>query len=1188
MSAKGARMNNMPQQSHHNIWVDASAGSGKTYQLVERFTSLLFAGVPADKILCLTYTNAAAIEMRNRIINNLSELTQLDEPDLREKIAPYYGYGTNTHKVTTAQLDHARNLLLHVLDAPEGIAIQTIHAYCQSVLGRFPLEAKLFPGTGIISDYQQKMLMEEALDVLIDQGGLSANLLQPLKIMMGFKDFDGLPKILSQLTSIHYWHQGALPQNLPQVALLAQHIKTMLQLAPDSSIAGLRQALQQTWDTAENLKQFEISAHALHASGKSTDGKYGQIISSYLADNLLAGNLQVDNLHALFLTDKGEPRKSLATKAISADVKDFLALKQQEYLDYYQQVKCHKIAEATIASIELTVGYHQIYQQLKAIAGVVDYDDLILKMYHLLQGAMGAWVLYKCDGGFSHILLDEAQDTNPLQWEIIKNLAENNLFDKGSLFVVGDKKQSIFSFQGANIDNFDDSYQHFTHQTKMLGNQQAVLKNQQLQENRRSCPEIMQLVNHVFTGRAQILGLQTDFPVHKAHRQTASDTGYVELSPMLYYERANREFAYQAYAQLIVQKIKNLLASQIILPSTKTAVKPGDIMVLLPKRDDLAHMLVAYLRKEQIPVTGLNKYLLSDHIVYQDMLLLLEFVNLPANDLNLACLLKSPMVNLSEDELFELSYQRERNSLYQSLQAKASAPDADEKWQKILSWLHQILACADMGTAVDFLLDCYHLDLPLLPQVNLYHAYHARMDVEAIDILEQLLELAQKYSADETASLYGFVEFLYENDAEIKRDFAEINQVKMQTIHGAKGLEAPIVFLCYLGKQKHKPEDAIYRMSSLTQQYTDTDYPIWVPYAEMKTELFLLADEAQKMKQWQEKNRLLYVALTRARDQLYLMGLQAQTAENKDDAQESWYDLVASGIDNNLTDYQHKEFTAVADDNIFLADIASDDDEDEASNQSAQISIRYAGTADGVVAASTQIHDAQQDDAQISPATLPTWARLSPDITEESQAQRYFSPSNYHARKAEALQQSVGAPAMASGSQQVMQYAALRGRLIHKILERVPLSLTVDKLQAQEKLLIKFLVKNGLSTQQAQDDTQQLLQVIAQYPEFFVIDKSRIDARSEVPIMGTILQDNAPVTFRGIIDRLLIGDKQVLILDYKTGKQTAEKTAKYQQVMQIYHDLLLPLYPAHQISAGLLWVDMPSFELLELTKYVGN
>ncbi len=1122
-------------QPHANIWMDASAGSGKTYRLVERFTALLFADVPADKILCLTYTNAAAAEMRHRIISNLTEITHLDDAKLREKIAAYHDCAPAD--LSDKKCDDARNLLLHLLDAPEGLAIQTIHAYCQSILARFPLEARMFPGTKIISENQKQIITDEALDFLLDRGGQNSQLYELLKGMMPYKDFWELRDLLTNLLKIQYWHKGQYPK---QAVDFADSLREYFGLDRAITQPMLQETYQAIFSKYEN--QWRDAEQALSQSGKSSDAKWAIKINAYLEGNDLSA------LESYFFIASGELRAKFCTNTIPSYVQSFLTQMATEYDEFYQQQKYIAIADASAMLLHLLIAYQGIYHQLKNHYGVVEYDDLIVKMTSLLGGDYASWVLYKCDGGFSHILLDEAQDTNLLQWEIIKNLTEQ-LFEKGSLFVVGDKKQSIYSFQGADVIAFQDSYSYFKQATENLGHEGAKLETEILQINRRSCAEIMDFVNQVFTPQPKILGLQDEFPTHSAYRAEQTDKGYVELWPLITYEKGKKDQASREYAKLIAKRIKDLLASDTILPTTGKKVQPGDIMILLRKRDSLSAFIANSLREAQVPVTGLDKYALSAHIVYQDMMALLEFINLPQNDLNFATLLKTPFINFSEEELFDLAHKREKPHLYDELQHRASS---DARWQKIIEWLKQILARGDMLSPADFLHYIYHLRLPCEPKITLMQKYHARMADEALDILEQLLNLAHQYAGEETVSFYGFTHWLYENKAEIKRDFAQINQVKLQTIHGAKGLEAPIVFVPYLGKTHHTDRETIYGADVIKNQNNlENAYPLWVPYASMRTALFNQSKETQKNMQKQEEARLLYVALTRARDQLYLMGVQQNVKDETKD--ESWYQWIDTGIAEAIKP-QTKKF----DDGDILTHGAAMQDK-----------IYFWGDSKGAMRDDVDATDSRQQEISF----LPEWANKAVPEIEDNKL--VFAPSHITKKSSDNVADNVE---LASHNR-VMQYAALRGSLIHKLLEKISLMQNKSNLtnDATITVITKFLMDGGLEEKQAKDDCQQIITLVMKYPEFFQAGQNM---RSEVPIVGQARYEDETRAFYGVIDRLIIGENELLILDYKTGKRTDKKLQNYTEIMNIYVELLTPCYPEKKINTALLWVDELIFDKL--------
>ena len=1133
----------------YNIWVDASAGSGKTYQLVERFVSLLLNDTPPDKILCLTYTRAAAFEMNERIVKKLVILANLPEAEMREKLKPYFPH----RAIKDDDIPRAQNLLFNVLDVAGGLHVMTIHAYALSIIRRFPLEAEILPGVEQGSDSQLKQLRMEAFETLSNETVSNREKYQTS--YQAFQHIAQIGKFYALETLLENLRKRVEGVSDNEVSALLLHLQKYLALKEGLTEAKNWQNYQKQFLTESHKKFWQQAHDAFAASDSKQDKNFASDMASFLKNFPSKASLT-----KIFLTDESKPRKKIGTKQIPEAIRDTLIDKQQDFIGYLEINKKIQIFDATKNVLLLTLSYRKFYKTLKSRDGLLDYDDIILKMNRLLahdDEGIAAWVAYKCDGGFHHVLLDEAQDTNPIQWQIIKNICEN-LFDKGTLFTVGDPKQSIFSFQGADIESFHGSQEYFADKTAFTENENSVLKNIPLVVSYRSGQEILGLVDDIFVKNPHLMGMN-DWQNHRAFRNSQA---YGEIYPCLYYENGNSNAAREEFALIIAHKIREIIGKAEILPSTEKPVQYRDIMILIKKRDDLPHNIIAALRKFNIPVTGLDKIKLVNDIVYLDVMAMFEFINLPENDLNLACLLKTPFINLSEENLLRIATTRDKHeSLWHALEEAAKT---DKHLLQITSWLKAFLAKADILTVSEFLHFLYYCKAPNHKH-TMFEMMKARLGEGAVDSLNELLNLAEKYESEENISLYGFMQWTHQSDAEIKREFDNSNHVKICTIHGAKGLQAPIIFMPHLGKTSGLSDEMIYH-----RDLPEKPLPIWVPYTDMKIDSFEDDDRVRKQKESEEGFRLFYVAMTRAEDRLYMMGIEQGKADGVRELEKNlWYDAVYQLFSDNQSDNQN------ARQNYRTQPFNMPINAPALNIRAGEQQVLIFGNDNPIPAT-----DKKTDKTQISQKiALPKWANEK--LLPAFEARQLLTPSKAGTGaggiKSNELREKLPLEIDASHQDDNMIDATLRGILIHKILEYLPNLMRAPNADTAmiAALVEKIYQNHQFSPVQIQADGKKIIQLYEKYSQFF---EGGTQARSEVPIIGQVKYRGQDYHVNGVIDRLIIGKQKILILDYKTGAQGESKLKKYYEAMLVYKLLLENLYPNFAIDAALLWVDSLEFD----------
>ena len=469
-------MNATPEQKTASnpaasAWVGANAGSGKTHVLVDRVTRLMLAGVDPMSILCLTYTKAAAKEMANRLHERLGEWVGLSNAALSKRLVQM-GSDDLSHQM----LSRARRLFTAALETPGGLKIQTIHAFCERILQLFPVEAGLAPGFQVLESSQSKQLLREARDrvLRVAQGDESSVFASALEIVTRHTHSDSFDALLERVLSKRQGLKDAIAQH-GSIEGIGQELKFQLGIDPQQRVETLKyEFLKFDGTTIEraipilsaSLVTNQETANHLAALLKASDGVQAELL-----------------YRRIYFTSEGEKPKKV-TSVITAKllkahpwIEDWLSLEYSRSLNLIEQIDDFTRIEATCALLTLADAMISKFESEKKLLGAYDFDDLILKTRDLLVDKSSAqWVLFKLDRGIEHVLVDEAQDTSLAQWEIVSALTSEFFSGTGSrevpdrtLFVVGDRKQSIFSFQGADPAAFEYSREIFGAQITNVG-----------------------------------------------------------------------------------------------------------------------------------------------------------------------------------------------------------------------------------------------------------------------------------------------------------------------------------------------------------------------------------------------------------------------------------------------------------------------------------------------------------------------------------------------------------------------------------------------------------------------------------------------------------------------------------------------------------------------------------------------
>ncbi len=867
-----------------SVWVNASAGTGKTKILIDRVLRLLLEN--KRNILCLTFTNAAANEMENRIHSILSkwaicsdselimDLEQLDffpmsfqrvtlESSKKKEWIPVSSTGmtkenagmTEGSRKNKDYLTRARRLFSELENL--GLTIQTIHAFCYKLISSFPIEAGIAPNCTLSE-------CKELHSIIFNKVLHNETVQDDINLIATEIDENKLRDLLYTLCV----KRSASAND-------SKYIKDKLS-APDE-IHDLQ---------SETIEHVERLAEIL-SEGSKRDQSYSEILYStvipdgiqkkrtsvsYSDDTGIKWNdTKIENLAKVFLKSESHEKKSIssiATKSILEKFKDaeqIIESVQNVVFTHIRDMNSYQIFKRTSSLLGIFKVYVDLYSSEKSKNALLDYNDIIDLATNLLSNPnYKDWILFNLDQKIDHILVDEAQDNSISQWKIITNLCDEFFAgndEKRTLFVVGDVKQSIYRFQGANPHLFNYMQQYF--HTKTGGRDWISC---QLEKSFRSTPEVLMLVDRIFNNFRAEISFNDNEIKHVPHRE--NDQGYIEIWPALPRRKEKEQRALQIpltckegytiadrlLAQTIANRIHNWLNEGRILVAKDRHIEPRDIMILVRQRNVLVDYIISELKKANVPVVGRDYFRIMDYIAVQDLIALAEFLLLQANDLALANALKSPLFNFTEDDLFNIAYDRKEQSLWEKLQ----------DYQKVIY------------SELNYLINLSRIESPLTLFTHILRTgkkkFAARLGLECFEVLDEFMNLVLQF---ENPSLQAFVQWIKENNPEIKNDMqSERHAVRIMTIHKSKGLQAPIVFLVDTNTVPRNSESII---------FDGTEVPFWC--GKNNNAYCDQVKREKKLEDYNEYLRLLYVALTRAEDELYIL--------SKEPVQKgSWYDLI--------------------------------------------------------------------------------------------------------------------------------------------------------------------------------------------------------------------------------------------------------------------------------------------------------
>jgi ATP-dependent helicase/nuclease subunit A len=1094
-----------------SAWVSANAGSGKTHVLTQRVLRLLVAGATPSGLLCLTFTKTAAANMAARVFETLASWTGLDDAGLSEAIVEL-----GAPKPNAQGLAVARRLFARAIETPGGLKIQTIHAFCERLLHLFPFEANIPASFSVADDREATALIAEAR-----ARAFAAELGAPERAAAvervareaGAEGFDDLlAKTLARRADF---------DAIGDAEAYAAALRRALDLAVNETSAAIKAqmlALAPQW--AEWIG-------VLADGGKTERDLAGRLRGAIAAgdeDSRLAAYLDA------FFTKDGKPRggekQRLVTDALAKRLPDLplrLAAEQQRLIGLRERLRSAEALERSVALYRVAEATIKRYATLKGARGLLDYDDLISRTRALLERADAAWVLYKLDASLEHLLIDEAQDTSPAQWAILAKLSEEFLAGAGArgartLFAVGDEKQSIFSFQGAAPHMFSAMRRRLA-----LRHEEAKLAfaSVPLSVSFRSAPDLLKGVDAVFAAEPAWRGLTGDDappPPHQALRDDLS--GVIEVWPPIGAVKALEREDWRMpvdetsaaeppviAARRIAATLKVWLAPNAIervfdvAEAKPRRIRPGDVMVLVRSRGAFFEAMIRALKENDIATAGADRLLLRDSLAAMDLAAAGRAALLPDDDLTLATALKSPLIGLDDDDLLAIAPGR-AGSLFAAL-AAAREPRFVVARAQLEAWRRR----ARERTPFAFY-------AALLGADGGRRALLERLGPEASDAIDEVMALALAHEREQAPSLVAFLAELEADDAPVKRDMeARSDGVRVMTVHAAKGLEAPIVFLadaCSVGYTRMTE-----RLLDLGDREAGAPLFVWAARKSEDSAPLAAARERARAAAAGEHRRVLYVAMTRAAQRLIVVGHYGVNGP----AEDNWHALISAGLGERL--------------------------------QPAPAPWDAAETIARLGAPPRDDASAESEPAG-APIIEPDWLRR-PATPEAPLAT--LSPSRATAPQRRADDAGHG--------------RRLAGILAHALLQRLP-DVSPERRRAAAQNFLSAQSAALAQTEQAQliDWALAVLALPALAPLFAA------GSRAEVAIAGAAPRDGGPAqSFVGRIDRLAVAADAVYLADYKTGaKPPGANPPAYVAQLALYRAALAALYPDRPIRAFLIWL----------------
>lgn len=1074
-----------------STWLSANAGSGKTRVLTDRVARLLLDGVDPQHILCLTYTKAAASEMQNRLFLRLGAWAMLEKEALTAALSELGVTGP----LSDTALRDARRLFARAIEAPGGLKIQTIHSFCASLLRRFPLEAGVSPQFVEMEDRTAKLLRAEIVEQIA--AGPDAAKLYALARHHTGETLDELTAEIAGKAPLfnETWTEAGLAKALG--------------LRPDVS----RQSIEADVFHSHETQLLAKLVTAL-STGSITDVKAAAKLKRINALDFSA----LPILEDAFLTKSGKTPFTVSSRFPTKPTRAAMGGTMDLIEAWMHRVEAARPQRIALEALHVSIALHDFaqvflpaYERAKQLRGWLDFDDLILKARALLtRSDVAAWVLFRLDGGIDHILVDEAQDTSPVQWQVIDRLAQEFTSGLGArqdvqrtIFVVGDKKQSIYSFQGADPREFDRMQRDFSERLEAAG---TPLQTQRLEHSFRSSSAILDAVDATFEGREE-----SGFSLEQSHIPFwPTLPGRVDLWPIKPAPEFPDDPPWYApvdvraesdpdvvLAGQIADAIAHMIANAQPIPEGNglRPVRAGDFLILVQRRAALFHEIIRACKARDLPIAGADRLKVAGELAVKDLAAILSFLATPEDDLSLAVALRSPVLGWDEAQLYGLAQGRRQKYLWEALRERAT--EFPETMQII----------NDLRDQSEYLRP-YDLIERILTRHDGRRRMLARLGSEAEDGIDALLSQALAYERRAVDSLTGFLVWLETDDMEIKRQMDSAgDRIRVMTVHGSKGLEAPIVILPEAGKRQITIRDQILKTASA---------PLLRMRAGAMPDAQTAIIEAMKLAQEAERDRLLYVAMTRAEKWLIVAA-----AKDPGDSGDSWMEKISIGM-TRLGAVPHRF------------------------DGGDGLRLERGDWTTAIIAASFW----EKPETTLLETYFHTQAATPPDEVQT------LSPSDLG-----------GAKALPGDPGQDEDAAKLRGRQIHTLLETLPALPESDWPGAAATMLGQG--PDAASPEQTDALLNEASHVLRNdsFAHLWGPDAlPEIGITGEIPGLGRL---------QGIMDRLILRDDTVLIVDFKTNILVPNSPDACPEgvlrQMGAYAAMAADIYPGKTIETAILW-----------------
>jgi len=1189
-----------------NATVSASAGSGKTWLLITRIVRLLIAGADPGNIIALTFTRKAAGEMQIRLNQRLFAMATADEKMLEQQLQ-MIGCSIDQNNKTIAAGLYEK--LIHSLYP---IRIQTFHSFCQDILSRFPLEADIPPGFELIED--TSLLERQAWQALFDKANplikksaikqasdfapAGQKLVEHLDIIMQF--CNGPDNTLTALSSFlahrsDWWAYTA--HTAQPVDFACRALAQSLQLDENLTRDGQKPAAQ--FLNESNTEKLLIFSNLLREIKNITSEKHADSIDTALQDEK-DSETRFSLIASAFIKKDGE--KLIQGRQHSAALEKKLGTENaSRFIELHDEIaeKIQRVNEQNKRLLSLKLNsawyfaghqYVEIFQQLKREMRLLDFTDLEWKCYELLQHADNAhWVQYKIDQRIDHILIDEFQDTNPTQWHllspILEEIAAGPEQRARSVFLVGDEKQSIYSFRRAN-----PALQFMASQW-LADNLQA--RATPLDFSRRSSAAIIECVNQIFE-QPDIKDIMTGYSMHDTwlktlpgqvmlcelfeEDETVRDDAANDSTTSDVAEDSNHATSRQAgyfrnplkqpreiSLKTIRHKEAGYIARQILqlknghsLITDNNVVRPlefGDIMILMRNRTHI-DIYEDALKQHGIAFIGSKKGGLLDNLEIQDLICLLNTLITPYSDLALAQVLKSPIFNASDEDLILIARENNAAHWYERLLHLAADPEDNTVRPALSEALRRAASLLPRWQQLAEQLPVHDCLDRIFSEGNIIKRYVAanrtanREKVAAN--CQRFLELSLETDSGRYPSITRFLQqlnhlkYYSSNPPEEPLSKSDESRVRLMTIHGSKGLESPVVFLADCNSTSSNRDT----YASLVRWPAEESRPVNFQLQLNKDNTDQVTQKLQQEKlgeQTREELNLLYVALTRAREQLYISGIKNRKSNDR-----SWYQIIASGMEN-----------------ITERETTIDD-----------IGCRvFRHLAYDAVTVTQPDAPAMPSDTQrnIDQRLLKP---IEPQYLNKPAANNMIAPSLFIDEDfaTETVPDSEGTAAQQTALD--AKTARWRGIIIHRIIEQLcksktypAVKLTVEPIYQQLKADIALLQPAYI--EQLDSCIQEAVSLF-NHADFTAIFNPATDTLTynEMPLM----YKQGTQTVYGIVDRVIRSENSVQIIDYKSHRFAATETAEnvaeqFATQLQYYADGIRRLWPTHKVRAGILFTQ---------------